>query len=287
MRRGRLILFACLFMAAMPRSAAAESGHGPVFGNATPTLGRGGWQLDQAWMARIGRGVRDDEQMLRTMISVGLTEDIQVSGSLPITLDASVFMPRARMMAMMSSNQDLEGIVAWRFQRRALGAGARLESTAFFGASAPMQAYRPDGMKAAPSLHASFASGYASRTHYFWVGAGAQRYFERSGDRVGDSATYSLVYGYRPPAMQWDYPKPDLRFFVEIVGEHASRGEHRGFPMLTSGGDTLLIGPTTLLLYKSYGLSGGILFPLHQKTNGQPEERFRFAANFSYFFWRK
>src|SRR3954470_19337130 len=28
------------------------SGHGPVFGAATPTLGKGGWQFDQAWMAR-------------------------------------------------------------------------------------------------------------------------------------------------------------------------------------------------------------------------------------------
>jgi hypothetical protein len=283
----RPALLACLFAAAMPGSAAAGSGHGPVFGGATPTLGKGGWQLDQAWMARIGQGVRDDEQMLRTMISFGITEDLQVSGSLPITLDAGVFMPRGRVMAMMSSNQDVEGIVAWRFQRHTAGAGARLESTAFVGVAAPLQEFRPDGMRAAPSMHASIASGYASRTHYFWVAGGVQRYVERSGDKVGDSAGYSLVYGYRPPAMQWDYPKPDLRFFVEVVGEHASRGEHQGFPMLTSGGDALLVGPTALLLYKSYALEGGIMFPVYQQTNGQPDERFRFALNFSYFFWRK
>ena len=41
-----------------------------------------------------------------------------------------------------------------------------------------------------------------------------------------------------------------------------------------------------LLLYKAYGLEGGVLFPVSQRTNGmQPEERFRFGVNFTYFFW--
>ena len=102
--------------------------------------------------------------MLRTMLSVGITEDLQISGSLPITLDSGIYMPRGRTMAMMSSNQDLEAIAGWRFQRRAVGAGARLESTAFVGVTAPLQQYRADGMRAAPSVHVSAASGYASRT---------------------------------------------------------------------------------------------------------------------------
>jgi hypothetical protein len=33
---------------------AAASGHGPLFGAATPTLGRGGWSIDQAWTLRAG-----------------------------------------------------------------------------------------------------------------------------------------------------------------------------------------------------------------------------------------
>ena len=90
--------------ATTPRFAAA-SGHGPVFGGAPPTLGKGGWQLDQAWMGRLGQGRSDDEQMLRTMLSLGITEDLQISASLPITLDSGIYMPRGRVMAMMSSNQ--------------------------------------------------------------------------------------------------------------------------------------------------------------------------------------
>src|SRR4051812_48084664 len=48
------------------------SGHGPVFGAATPTLGKGGWQFDQAWMARTTEEAV--EQTLRSMISFGVTE---------------------------------------------------------------------------------------------------------------------------------------------------------------------------------------------------------------------
>jgi len=285
-RRSVAVCLIGLLTAWYPRAAIAN-GHGPLFGGATPTLGKGGWQFDQAWMGRIGREANDDEQMLRTMIGFGLTEDFQISGSLPVTLDSTVFMPRGRMMAMMSSTQDVEAMLGWRFQRRDMGPGARLESTLYAGATAPLENYRPDGMKAAPSVYLLAASGYASRVHYLWLSGGYQRYSEREGDRVGDSISYSVVYGFRPSFLQVDYPKPDLRFFVEAVGEHSERGVHHGFEMVTSGGTSLLVGPTALLLYKAYGLEAGVLFPAYQRTNGQPEEKLRFAVNFTYFFWRK
>ncbi len=284
MLRARIVI-ACILTAA-PGTAAA-SGHGPVFGGAPPTLGKGGWQLDQAWMGRLGQGSSDDEQMLRTMLSFGITEDLQISGSLPITLNSGLYMTRGRTMAMMTSNQDVEAILGWRFQRRAVGAGARLESTVFVGGAVPLQEYRPDGMLAAPSLYASVATGYASRAHYFWVGGGYEYFGEKEGDQMGDTVFYSAVYGYRPPFLRVDYPKPDLRFFVEAVGEHTARGLHHGFEYFLSGGDSVLIGPSALLLYKQYGLEAGILFPVYQQTNLQPDEKFRFGVNFTYFFWRK
>jgi hypothetical protein len=60
MRRWSAILAGTLLTAIVP-AAAQANGHGPVFGAATPTLGKGGWQLDQAWMARIVEGPRTDE----------------------------------------------------------------------------------------------------------------------------------------------------------------------------------------------------------------------------------
>jgi hypothetical protein len=282
----RSLLAAVALVVSVPGLTQA-SGHGPVFGVATPTLGRGGWQLDQAWFGRLGEGSDTEEQTLRTMISFGITEDLQVSGSVPITLVSSSFMPRGRMMAMMSTANELEAIVSWRFYRRASGAGSRFESTVSGGVTAPLEQYRPDGMQAAASVHVSAATGYVSRTHYVWIGGGYQHHDQRGLDKMGDVVFFSGVYGYRPPALRLEYPKPDLRFFVEAMGERTDRGTHHGFEMVTSGGTAVFVGPTALLLYKAYAVEGGLLFPVYQDTNFGPEERFRFGVNISYFFWRK
>ena len=266
---------------------ASASGHGPVFGAATPTLGKGGWQLDQAWLGRLVEGPNTDEQTLRTMVSFGLTEDLQISGSVPIVLDTSSLMPRGRMMAMMSPGKEAEGIMAWRFHRRDSGAGTRFESTVAGGLGIPLEEFTSDGMHAAPSYHVSAATGYVSRTHYVWFGGGYQYHTKRQNDQMGDVVFGSVVYGYRPPALQLDYPKPDLRFFVEAMAERTSRGLHHGVEFLSSGGSAVFVGPTALLLYKAYAFEGGILFPAYQQTNGTQPERFRVGINVSYFFWLK
>jgi hypothetical protein len=262
----------------------SASGHGPVFGGATPTLGKGGWSFDQAWMGRRDR-TGDSDQILRSMIGYGITEDLQITASLPIELTSTGRMPMGRMTALMSGNRDMEALVGWRFHRNVTGEGTRFESTMYAGATLPLESRRA-GIRTAPSMYIAAASGYASRAHYFWVGGGYQRSADDDGDRLGDVASYSVVYGYRPPALRRDYPEPDLRFFVEVVGEVTDRASHEGVAMPDTGGHILLVGPTTLFLYKEYGVSGGMLFPVYQRPNGaQPRERFRFGVNFSYFFW--
>src|SRR5439155_4005459 len=89
-------------------ATAGASGHGPVFGAATPTLGRGGWSVDQAWTLRAG----DDEQrqqMLKTMLSFGITENLQLSGSFPLAMSDGSLTP-ARMMSAMSSDREFEAL---------------------------------------------------------------------------------------------------------------------------------------------------------------------------------
>ena len=259
------------------------SGHGPVFGGATPTLGKGGWQFDQAWMARSTEEAV--EQTLRSMISFGITERVQISTSVPVPLTKSGQSPMGRMTASMSDAPNVEAIGAWRFHVRPAGHGARLESTMFVGGSIPTEARR-GGIRSGPTASVALASGYASRVHYFWAGAGYEKRTASSGDQWGDVAYYSLVYGYRPPFLQLDYPKPDLRFFVEAQGESNGQTRSGGVRNTNSGGRLLLVGPTTLLLYKQYGLEGGILFPVYQRLNGvQERERYRVVVNASYFFW--
>jgi hypothetical protein len=278
----RIVLaLAAIALAPAPMMAA---GHGPVFGATTPTLGKGGWSFDQAWMGRVGDGRDASDQMLRTMISFGVTEDLQISGSLPVPVQTTERMTTGRMMAMMSGHREVESIAAWRFHRQTIGEGGRFESTAYLGGTMPLEADRA-GMRTSPSLYTSVASGYASRSHYFWVGGGYQRYGTDRGDRQGSITSYSVVYGYRPAVLRLDYPKPDLRFFVEAVGEVAGAGRHAGVDM-PNDGHVVLIGPTALLLYKAYGVEGGVLFPAYQRGNaGQAMERLRFGVNVSYFFW--
>jgi hypothetical protein len=273
-----------LTVAAVALSAPIHaSGHGPVFGGATPTLGKGGWQFDQAWMGRTTADVT--EQTLRSMISVGITPRVQVSASVPIPLVESARPPMGRMTATMADAPNVEVIGGWRFQTRPVGHGARIESTVYAGGSVATVGER-GGIKSSPAASLAAATGYASRIHYLWAGAGYEKRAERDGDRWGDVGYYSLVYGYRPPFLRLDYPRPDLRFFVEAQGEVNGHARADGVEDRDTGGRILLVGPTTLLLYKQYGLSGGILFPVYQRVNGtQPREHFRVVVNATYFFW--
>ena len=56
-----------------------------MFGAATPTLGRGGWSVDQAYTFRAADDA-DSQQMFKTMVSFGITETLQVSASIPVAM---------------------------------------------------------------------------------------------------------------------------------------------------------------------------------------------------------
>jgi hypothetical protein len=128
------------------------------------------------------------------------------------------------------------------------------------------------------------ATGYASRAHYFWIGGGVQRFFERDGDRLGASRLATIVYGYRPPALRTDAGKPDLRFFGEATFEDRADSVVSG--RQADGARTLFVGPTTLQSYKAWGAEAGVLFPVHQTiATARAKERMRIAINVSYFFW--
>jgi hypothetical protein len=75
---------------------------------------------------------------------------------------------------------------------------------------------------------------------------------------------------------------------VEAEGEINGHAVRSGVAQPDTGGRILLVGPTTLLLYKQYGIEGGVLFPVYQSPNGiQPREHYRVVINASYFFWLK
>src|SRR5262249_34370315 len=216
----------------------------------------------------------DDEgqQMLRTMLSFGVTENLQISGSVPLAMTDTA-LASARMMSFMSSDRDVEGLMAYRFQRRTVGIGGRQESTLDVGGTAPLE-HRRNSVAVGGSFEAGIASGYASRAHYVWVGGAVQRFAERDGDRVGDSRLVTAVYGYRPPPLRTEAGKPDLRFFVEVTAEDRSPSQ-RGIADV-AGSRTVFVGPTTLLLHKAVGVEAGVLFPAYQRVDASSvKERVR------------
>ena len=279
MKMTRMLLAIALVL---PARDAIASGHGPVFGAATPTLGRGGWSVDQAFTLRSDDASRR-EHMFKTMVSFGITEIVQVSGSIPMVMSDNA-LPAARMMSPMSNDREFEGLVAYRFHRTPIGIGGRRESTLYIGGTVPFESAR-NGVGAGGSLVLGAATGYASRAHYVWAGGGFQHYFPRDGDQLGDSVLVTFVYGYRPPPLRVDAGKPDLRFFVEATAEdrHADRiGTIEG-----TGTRTIVVGPTSLLVYKAIAFEAGVLFPAYQRDSGSAKEGPRVAVNFAYFFWLK
>src|SRR5205823_2890229 len=151
-RRIRFIAFVAAFATATPAFA---SGHGPVFGAATPTLGRGGWSIDQAWTLRTGDD-QQRQQMLKTMLSFGVTENLQLSGSFPLAMSDGGLAP-ARMMSAMSSDREFEALTAYRFQWRPIGIGGRQESTFYVGGTVPLERKR-NGVGAGPSIEGGIAT---------------------------------------------------------------------------------------------------------------------------------
>jgi hypothetical protein len=257
------------------------SGHGPVFGAATPTLGRGGWSADQAWTVRFGDEAQR-EHMLKTMVTFGVSEVLQVSASVPVVMTSSALAP-GRMMSAMSNDREFEGLVGYRFLRRPVGIGGRRESTIYLGGTVPFERDR-SGTAAGASLVLSAATGYASRAHYVWVGGGVQHYFPRQGDRRGDSRTLTFVYGYRPPALRVEDGRPDLRFFAEATLEDRQADRASG-ATARPGARTVFVGPTSLLVYKAIAVAGGVHFAVHQREQAGVRETVRVAFNVSYFWF--
>lgn len=282
-RRVTKVAIAALVLAAPPPVMA--QGHGPTYGLSTPTLGRGDWSVDAAVMGRFLDGTR--AAMLRTMLSYGITPDVQVSASLPMPLYTRADVPPVRGFSRMAATPDVEFLLGWRFHRRGTDVGVRRESTLWLGFDYPADAVRA-GVRTAPGLYAGVVTGYASRSVYAWAGVLYRRYMTPSGpasDHPGDAAMATLVLGYRPGLFRADYPRPDWRAFVEIVAENNGRDRVAAIEQADSGSRQLLAGATLLGLYGAWGISGGPLFPVYRRANGvQPRERLRIVVNTTFWF---
>jgi hypothetical protein len=279
----KVILVLLAIFAAVP--PVWGSGHGPIFGLATPTNGKGGWSLDWSFMGRQGEG--ETASMSETMLGYGVTDNIQLSFSAPAIFTVAPF-PPTRGTGMMPVSSDFEGLVAWRFQKHEPAVGTRIETTAYVGLLVP-GLQRPLGLlgqlKNAPGAYTAIATGLVSRVNYFWAGIGNTHYAENDGDERPNIFDYTLVYGYRPPFGRKEYPHLDWRLFAEMTGEGSSLVRRAGLAIPGTGAHQVFLGPSMLGIYKNYGIEGGIQFPVFRDVGPRyVREDFRVAIDFSYFF---
>jgi hypothetical protein len=275
--------YLCIIAALGLSLSALASGHGPVFGYATPTNSQGEWSFDFGLLER--NTALGSQLTARSMFTYGFTPYIQLSVTAPAIL-ANANLPTT----MTTGGDYFQSNFAWRFQHKAPAVGKRIETTAFGGLVVPGP--QPgSGLTSrivrAPGFNAGLVSGLASRSHYLWLGGAYTRFIERDSTRMPTTLSYSLVYGYRPRVLRKDYPFWDWRLFGELTGERDSRLIMGGMPMSGTQAHQIFVGPTTLGIYKTFAISAGVQFPIYRDVGYLlPKERIRVAINVTYFLFQ-
>lgn len=274
MRRATLLLA----LLAMPLYASA-SGHGPLFGLATPTNSQGEWNFDEGVFGR--STMFGSEATVRELVGYGFTPHLTLSFTLPAVLGRTTLSPTR-----VQPGDDFDSTLAWRFQHRATKVGTRIESTAFAGLAIPGP---QSGFGSvvhttnAPGFMVGAVTGMASLSHYVWLGGSFTNFLEHDGDRRPGVLDYSLVYGYRPPKWRRPPDKWDWRVFAELVGERSNRFLQAGSAVAGTQAHQVFLGPSALGIYHNYTISFGAQLPVYRKVGPLfPQERVRFAVNFSY-----
>jgi hypothetical protein len=270
------ILLATLFAS----SCLFASGHGPVFGYATPTNSQGEFSFDLGVDGRSGEAGND--LAARFMASYGFTPHLMLSVIAPAPIEKSPMTP-TRLM----SGHDFESEMSWRFHHNASKVGTRFESTAFTSVIVPGADSGIMGtLKRAPGFSAGAASGIASRSNYLWLGGAFARYLERDGDRRPNVFSWSLVYGYRPLAWRKDTGW-DWRLFAEMGGEKSTNIQHFGLQIPGSEANQVFLGPSVLGIRNNYAIEGGVQLPVYRNVGPVlARERVRFVINVSYFLFQ-
>lgn len=260
--------------------AAFAQGHGPVFGYATPTNSQGEYSFDAGVIARVDTG--GAQLTARGIVTYGFTSFLQVAVTAPALL-TNTLLPPTRM----TGGDDFEVKLGWRFHHDIKGVGKRFESTLFGGLVVPGPqtiGNTPTTVRGAPGAMVAFATGVASRSHYFWAGAGYTAFPSRAGDKNPNAFSYSLVYAYRPRAWRTEPNKWDWRILAEMTGERSGDFQKSGAEIFGSNSHQIFFGPSTLGVYKQFAVQGGIQFAVYHSVGPLlPRENIRVAVNFTYF----
>ena len=263
---------------------AAASGHGPVFGATTPTLGKGGWSLDTAWTLRTGRAGSQ-------------RANAQEHDQLWHHREPADF-----------------GVAACRDDERHVAGGSHdepdVERAGTRGAGrlsvpAPRRSASAGGRKAPSTPEGPSRSNpraVASRRRRRSMSA-ARPATRRARITSGSARPAALHRETRRPTRRQSLRQRRLWLPAQAA---ARRGTQAGCTVLCRGDrgrptgrpcrrrstadrrPLRFVGPTTLILYRAFAFEAGVLFPAYQRVDaGRSKERLRVAVNVSYFFWLK
>jgi hypothetical protein len=272
-------LFVVAWALALP-GAALASGHGPVFGYATPVNSAREFSFDTGLIGRYG--AKGTQSTSSSAIGYGLTPHLTFTAVLPGTVGGAS-LPETRV----AGGGEWAASASWRFFHSVTSVGKRLESTASLGLVVPGPQGDSGvlaGLHRAPGVAVTLASGLASRSQYLWLGGGYTRFAEADHDRRPDTLSWSAVYGYRPARLRRGYDQWDYRGFAELTGEHTGGVRSQGRVLPDSSSTTLWLGPSVLAIFKNFAIEGGVQGPLYRDVSASVygRERVRFSINISY-----
>ena len=261
-------------------STAFASDHGPVFGYATPVNSQGEVSCDAGIFGR--NGTRGTQLSTGTGCGYGITPHITINAFLPATF-GNGSLPESRIYP----GSEWTAGASWRFLHSVTSVGKRIESTASISVVVPGPQKDSGvlaGLHRQPGVASSLATGYASRSQYFWLGGGYTTFAPASHDRRPDTVSWSGVYGYRPAKLRRGYDQWDYRGFAELTGEHTGNVRSSGAVLPKSGTTSIWLGPSVLAIFKTVAIEGGVQAPVYRDASESlyGRERVRFALNISY-----
>ncbi len=247
----------------------------PVFGLRPPTLYKGGIGIELDFMGdqSSASGLSDKNQyFLITSLFYGITTDLTVRTNIPVVLE--------RRVGSISSTGvgDIVLLSKYRFWRHD-EIGAQDALSAMVGVKLPTgkTSVTPRLGSGAFDLILGLVIGRDSRR---WTFSGdIQTVLKTEGSnniRVGHQFLANMAFGLRP----WlgEYTDPDFIIMTELNWKGQLKSTLSGTSLANSGGHRLFVAPGFTLIYRNWGLRGGVQIPIYQELNdNQRSDDYRFS----------
>lgn len=239
--------------------------HEPVFSLGPETIWEGGVGIETEFEFEQGEGKR--LSALHYELIYGLKENWSLQLVVPQILELEAIDETEHGLG------DIDIRTKYRFFRRDL-LGAQHKVSGILGIKLPA-----GDENANPPLGAGTTSflfgvsyGYESRTWYHFLTTRYRWRAERGGRNPGDRLLIDSAIGYRP--WRREYTEWDLVVLLEMNTEVEFKSKFEGSTLPNTGGDTLWLGPTSLLSPNpQWMFKGGIQFPVYEDHNGNQEHR--------------